>query len=149
MKTLKTELYQTVHNARLSVDQIAEFLNVSASYLYRSVLEGESGCRFPLDLLLPLMHATKDFRVLELLNQRCDRVTAKLPRVRKAKADGSVVISEVQRDFATLMVEILTYFNEPDEAKVSEIEERIHAHVGEMLTLRKAVQTYKQRELDL
>ncbi len=149
MKTLKTELYQTVHKARLSVEQLAELLNVSASYLYRSVLEGDSGCRFPVDLLLPLMHATKDFRVLDLLNRRCDRVTAKLPRIRKAKTNATLVAGEVQRNFSTLMVEILQYFAEPDEAKVAEIEERIHAHVGEMLTLRKAVQTYKQRELEL
>lgn len=74
MRDLKTSLYLTVHGGKKSVEQIADECGITANYLYRACLEGESGCRFPLDLLLPLMQATGDYRVLDQrLRQRRER----------------------------------------------------------------------------
>ncbi len=149
MKTLKTELYQTVHNSRLSVEELAELLNVSTSYLYRSVLEGESGCRFPVELLLPLMRATKDYRVLEYLNSRCDRVTAKLPRVARLKKLEPREASKIQERFCRMWADVIAFVENPSAGSLPALMTAMHKHLCDMASVRLSVQDIKQRELDL
>ena len=84
MQDLKTHLHGTIHrHAAKSVPQIADDLGISASYLYRAALpcEGETatGCRFPLDLLIPLVRSTGDYQVLDYLEAAVGRVAIVLP----------------------------------------------------------------------
>ncbi len=84
MTDLKTHLHATIHrHPAKSVPQIADDLGISSSYLYRAALpcEGETatGCRFPLDLLIPLVRSTGDYQVLDYLEAAVGRVAIALP----------------------------------------------------------------------
>lgn len=83
MIDLKTHLHGTIHRHAKPVPQIADDLGISASYLYRAALpcEGETatGCRFPLDLLIPLVRSTGDYQVLDYLEAAVGRVAIALP----------------------------------------------------------------------
>jgi len=81
MRTLKQELYKTIHRDDLSVEEIAERIGMAPGYLYRAVLpdleesgEKSSGVAFPLKRLISLILVTKDFRVLDHIERAVGRV---------------------------------------------------------------------------
>lgn len=92
-RTLKDALYVTIHqNKKLSIEAIAEQLDMAPSYLYRSALpdmdiDGDkaSGVRFPLKQLIPLIRATGDFQVLDLIEHTLGRAAVPLPVVTAKK----------------------------------------------------------------
>lgn len=147
MRDLKAQLYFTVHSAPQSAAQLADRVGVSVSYLYRSVLEGDSSCRFPLDLLIPLMEATGDYRVLDHLNARCGRVTTKLPRVGRLKKKDPRTINEISRHFNEVMGAVLEFFENPDPTHVPQIEANLHKHLCEVAALKRTVKEFQQKEL--
>ena len=73
VETLKDALYQTVHGSELSIAAIADEIDMSANYLYKSCLpdpdmdDRATGVRFPLKKLLPLCRVTKDYTVIRFL----------------------------------------------------------------------------------
>ncbi len=147
MRDLKTDLYLTVHQSSKSVEQIADAIGVSASYLYRACLEGESGCRFPLELLLPLMQATGDYRLLDHLNARSERITVKIPRVSRLKKKDPRVVNEISQHFNDAMADVLKFFEKPDRAAVPEIADKLHRHLCEVASLSRTVKNFHQKEL--
>lgn len=144
---LKAALHRTIHEADKSVEQLAFECRVSPSYLYRACLEGESGCRFPLDLALPLMRATGDYRLLDYLVSECDRATVKLPRVRRLKRKDPQVINEIAGNFNGAMSGVLEFFARPDRQKRTAIQQALHGHLCEVISLMKAVADFHQGEL--
>ncbi len=87
-RTLKEALHDTIHrHPTLSVEAIAEELNMTASYLNRAALpdkdtEGDqaSGVRFPLKQLVPLIRATGDYSTLDFIERKLGRVAFELPK---------------------------------------------------------------------
>jgi len=85
MITLKECLYKTIHRNRKPLKAIAEEIGMAESYLTRSALpdleesETGTGCRFPLKKLIPLIHATGDYCVLEFIEQALGRMSVALP----------------------------------------------------------------------
>ena len=148
MRDLKSQLYFTVHGAKKSVQQLADEMGISASYLYRACLENdESGCRFPLDLLLALMNATGDYRILEHLNARCNRITVSLPRVGRLKKKDPQVINEIHGKFNAVMARVLEFYANPQRDQIPEIERALHDHLCEVAALRRSVADFHQGEL--
>ena len=147
MADLKTTLHFTIHGSKLSVEQIADELGISTSYLYRACLDGESGCRFPLDLLLPLMKATGDHSILDHLNSRCDRVTVSLPRSGQFKAKDPQAINEVQRNFNEVMGQLLKFFGNPNPKQVDAVMAGLHKHLCEVAAIKRAVKNFNQGDL--
>jgi hypothetical protein len=144
---LKAALHRTVHESEKSVEQLAFECRISPSYLYRACLEGESGCRFPLELTVPLMKATGDFRLLEFLNGACDRTAVKLPRVRRLKRNDPQVCNEISGNFNGVMGGVLAYFAAPDREKIPELIDALRRHLSDITSLARAVATYHQGEL--
>lgn len=147
MRDLKTDLYLTVHSSSKSVEQLADECGVSASYLYRACLEGESGCRFPLELLLPLMQATSDYRLLDHLNARVERITVRIPRVSRLKKKDPKVVNEITQHFHAAMSDVLQFFDNPDRAAVPALKEKLHQHLCEVASLSHTVNNFHQKEL--
>jgi hypothetical protein len=147
MRDLKTDLYLTVHSCSKSVDQIADECGISASYLYRACNEGESGCRFPLELLLPLMQATGDYRLLDHLNARAERITVRLPRVSRLKKKDPKAVNEITKHFTDAMSDVLKFFDNPDRAALPVLKEKLHKHLCEVAALNHAVNNFHQKEL--
>lgn len=146
-RSLTTTLYQTVHGSRRSVDELADAIGIGPSSLYRAVLEGDSGCKFDVQWLLPLMQATDNYAALDLLCQRTDSVRVKLPRVRRWKRMDPRITNELQKTFADLISLLLAYFDAPDKDKRAALETDIHDLVGDLLAVRRALGNFEQMEL--
>lgn len=90
-RTLKEALYNTIHrHPRLSVEAIAEQLDMAPSYLYRAATPdpdtdgpNASGVRFPLKQLIPLVRATDDFQSLDFIERSLGRVAIPVERLQK------------------------------------------------------------------
>lgn len=147
MRDLKTALHFTIHGSRKSVPEIADACGISASYLYRACLDGDSGCRFPLDLLLPLMQATGDYSVLDHINARVGRITISMPRVGKLKRKDPQVVNEIHGRFNAAMADLLRFFQDPDPAAVPTLEAALHAHLCEVVAIKRAVKDFQQGDL--
>lgn len=83
--TLRDSLYNTIHRNKKPLKHIAEEIGISENYLTRAALpdpeEGEagSGCRFPLKKLVPLIRATGDYSVLDVIEHSLGRFGVLLP----------------------------------------------------------------------
>jgi hypothetical protein len=127
VQDLKAVLHSIVHeHGSKSVAELAFELGVSGSYLYRAVETGASGCRFPLDLLLPLIEATADFRVLDYLNFQCQRLSIDMPRANLLGRTDLRLLSEVGRDFHVLMGAVLALLGKPDPSQIPDIQRQLH-----------------------
>jgi len=106
-KTLKEALYDTIHHHHsLTVEAIAEQLDMPKSYLYRAALpdmdtdgENASGVRFPLKQLVPLIRTTNDYQVLDLIEFTLGRVAITIPN------KNSTTVRDVQDNALSAMVE--------------------------------------------
>jgi AraC-like DNA-binding protein len=149
MRDVKTQLYLTVHGSKKSVEQIADECGISASYLYRAVSETENGCRFPLDMLIPLMRSTNDYRVLDRLNAICDRTTLSHPRVRalKRKKAQTEVLHEIEANFHEAMKLFYGFWIQPDSARRAELLDALHRHECDVRAMQAAVRTSDQGDL--
>lgn len=112
MKSMKDHLYETIHRNKKPLKQIAEEIDMAASYLTRSAVpdtdesETGSGCRFPLKKLVPLIQSTGDFQVLDHIEHSLGRVAFKIP---KAAGDLTDIVRSTMasvKEFGHLMAEI-------------------------------------------
>ena len=95
-KTLKQALYDTIHHHdSLTIEAIAEQLDMTPSYLYRAATadpdtDGDtaSGVRFPLKQLVPLVRCTGDTQALDLIEFTLGRVAIPLPQKGTMSAEG-------------------------------------------------------------
>jgi hypothetical protein len=85
MKTLDQVVAETVRKHRGGVEELADFLGKSASYLYRVSNPFDEGAPLPLKYAIPLMEHTKDYSLLKHIALRCGFLCVKIPRVRSAK----------------------------------------------------------------
>lgn len=92
-KTLKENLYKTIHRNEKPLKVIAEEIGMSENYLTRAALPDSeesdtgTGCRFPLNKLIPLIKATNDFSVLDWIERNLGRFAIVIPIRRKRTVD--------------------------------------------------------------
>ena len=85
---------------------------MAESYLSRSALpdmedsETGTGCRFPLKKLIPLIHATDDYSVLDFIEQSLGRVAIRLPKISSDLSDLCRLTMQSVKEFGQLMSEI-------------------------------------------
>lgn len=109
MNTLKDCLYSTIHRNRKPLKLIAEEIGMSENYLTRSALpdpeesDTGSGCRFPLKKLIPLIRATGDFSVLDLIEDSLGRVAIPVPRANESMKDICRLTMKSVKEFGELM----------------------------------------------
>jgi hypothetical protein len=113
--TLKTLLYTTIHRNKKSVAQIADETGISTNYLYRAGLPlEESGVKFPVDYLLPLMNSTKDFSVLKHLANLSGFVLIKIPKLCRNKAEEIELVDEYQQATINAVRLLKDFLNTPN-----------------------------------
>ncbi len=114
-KTMKECLYDTLHHHdTLSIEAIAEELDMTKSYLYRTALpdmdmDGEkaTGVRFPLKQLVPLVRVTGDYQVLDQLEWSLGRVAITIPRHdKRSVSDTQKTALDATVRFGNLIKEI-------------------------------------------
>jgi len=112
MMTLRDCLYRTIHRNGKPLKAIAEEIGMAESYLSRSALpdmedsETGTGCRFPLKKLIPLIHATDDYSVLDFIEQSLGRVAIHLPKISNDLPDICRLTMQTVKEFGQLMSEI-------------------------------------------
>ena len=146
MDALKKQLWITIHSNKKGVETIAFELGISPSYLYRAVLPGQSGCRFPLDLLLGLMSVTGDYRVLEFVAGEANRGLITMRQVRKVKANDPAFINAMTRTFNEAMAGLLECFETPA-YPAEDLLALLYKHLCDVAAMRRAVAGRRQREL--
>jgi len=119
--SIKSYLYETIHRNKKSVMQLADETSISSSYLYRSALPtDESGVRFPLDYLIPLMKATNNFSVLKHIANICGFVLITLPHLKKNKKEKNEFVSEYQEATVNAAKKLINFFNGPSKESFNE-----------------------------
>ena len=125
MDTIKTVLYNTVHRNKKPVAQIADETGISANYLYRAGLPvDESGVRFPVDYLVPLMKSTKDFSVLRHLARLCGFFLVREPRYKASKGQEIDILSDYQGSTADAVNRLKRFLDNPS---LETYQETLHA----------------------
>jgi hypothetical protein len=144
---LKRELHATLHNCkRKSVDEVAWTLRVSPSYLYRSCLPNENGCRFPADLLPALMAETRDYRVLEFLARETDHVLVRNEKVRQLRTRDASTLNAVQASFHAAMGTLLSFWNSPQTSDKDALLAALHQVASDIEAIRRAVRDFDQAQ---
>lgn len=148
MHSLKKVLYETVHRRTgKTVEALADELGISPNYLYRSCLpadENGSGCRFPLELLIPLMNATADHSVLRHLAHRTGHVVYRIPRRHRRT---STELNEHQKTLAEYFGSLLKFFD--GELGMDECLEHVHRVLEEVAGFKKSVKEVRQEVLNI
>lgn len=141
---LKRVLYRTIHKAGLSVEELADRLGISSSMLYRAGNPNDDGARFPLEKVIGLMRATKDYSILHHIASRTDHVVFKLPRAAAKTAED---MHEFQLVFTVCFSSMLAFYRgeATKEDTVRKIDDLISAAAGH----RKAVDRHEQPEFPL
>ena len=112
--TLKDCLYKMVHKNKKPLKIIAEEIDMSENYLYRSVTpdpdesQNGTGCRFPLKKLIPITRSTGDFSALDFIEHSLGRVAIFLPIGANNLPDVYRLTMLSIKEFGELMAEIET-----------------------------------------
>lgn len=110
--TLKDCLYRMVHKNKKPLKVIAEEIDMSENYLYRSVTpdsdesQNGTGCRFPLKKLIPITRSTGDFSALDFIEHSLGRVAIPLPSPMNNLPDIYRLTMCSVKEFGELMAEI-------------------------------------------
>ena len=124
-KNIKSILYETIHRNKKTVEQIADEIGISANYLYRSGLPlEESGVKFPVDYLTPLMKTTKNYRILEHIAYLCGFLLVKEQRA-VAKTDTTEMINEYQESTINAARSLKKFLDKPTQSNYEKVIEAL------------------------
>lgn len=139
--SIKSCLYETIHRNKKSVVQLADETGISSSYLYRSALPtDESGVRFPLDYLLPLMKATDNYSVLKHIANLCGFILISLPKFKINKKEKNEFISDYQESTVNAAKKLISFFNEPTKDNYKEVSASLHIVIEKSCSAKQLVE---------
>ena len=150
--TFKSLLYKTIHRNKKPVALIADETGISANYLYRAGLPlDESGVKFPVEFLVPLMNSTKDYSVLSHLANVCGFILVKIPRVCRDKRDEIDLVDEYQQASVKAVNLLKEFFRHPDKTAYDKASEALMEIMSKSASAKKVLdkQVIGQLELDL
>lgn len=102
MKTFDQVVSETIrkHSGKNSMEELADYLGIATSYLYRVANPFDEAAPLPSKHLINLMSHTKDYSILKHLAQRCGFICVKLPRVKAAREEEISRYQQVQIEAA-------------------------------------------------
>ncbi len=149
-QSIKTLLYKTIHRNSKSAAQLADEIGISYSYLCRAGLPNdESGVKFPLENLIPLMKAAGDYSVLHHLNTLCGFLTVKSPRGFRDKLDEAEAVTHYNTLCGTASRLLLAFFRQPSPAKMDEAVRALQVVMEYSATLQRRIKDHNQTEMEL
>lgn len=148
--TLKTLLYQAIHRNKKTAAQIADEIGISYSYLCRTGLPAdESGVRFPLELLIPLMKSAHDYSILKHLATLTGHLVVKVPRAFSDKSDELDAVNTYNELCAAASKYLMDFFKAPNAENLNRTQNAIWSVMEYSAALHKRVKTYNQMEFPL
>ncbi len=112
MSTLKDRLYNTIHRNEKPLKALAEEIGMSGNYLSRAALPDQeesdtgSGCRFPLEKLIPLIRAADDYAILDFIEDAVGRVAVHVPPATITNREVYRLAMQAVKQFGELMGEL-------------------------------------------
>lgn len=137
-ESLKSELYKTVHRNKKSIQQIADETGISANYLYRAGLPLEnSGVKFPIEYLIPLMKSTGDYSILNHLSKVCGFLLVKMPRYKNTKVDDIEIVDQYQNATVSALKKLKDFLNEPTAENYQAVDNALQDVMSKSVTAQK------------
>ncbi len=130
-KSISEALHDTFHRSKKHPQEIADELGVSYNYLARAVLDGASGCNFPLRLLIPLMKITGDYTVLKRMANMCGFLLVRPPRGVKKVVDLQKDLNKYQKGFNAIMTSLIEFIEKPTYEEGQRVIEMLLKHMEE------------------
>ena len=148
-QSLDQALHDTFHGSRKSPKAISEECGVKYNYMARMVLNGESGCNFPVHLLIPFMQSAKNYSVLKVLANSCGFLLVKRPRCASSRKSQERSLRGWQSGFARMMESVIRFIDEPSGKRQSEALDGITAHLEESELWRRSIHSGDVKQLEL
>jgi hypothetical protein len=147
MRTLKDSIYETIHKNEKSLEQLAEEINVSSSYLTRSALPDKdesdtgTGCRLAVKFLVPLTRAAGNFLILDHIEASVGRVAFRLPSEIKSIPELHLQTMNIVKEFGHFMSEVAESAKDNDlsEEEKDRIAKEGYEAIQEITALLKAI----------
>lgn len=150
MYNIKELLYRTAHRNRKSVKQLADETGISENYLYRACMPlDQSGVKFPLENLLPLMKAAEDYSILSHLANLCGFILVKIPRFRAKKGEPIELYDDYQKASASALNSLKVFFGDPSKANKDAVDEALMKVLEESQTAKKYCDKFYGRTPEL
>jgi hypothetical protein len=139
--SIKLILYKMVHRNKKPLMAIADETGISANYLVRTALPiDESGARFPLDNLITLVKATKDYSILKHLANLCGFLIVKIPNYNAYKSDGIDLINTYQGYTCDAVKALRNFLNFPDKESYQKVTDSLTRVMEQNVTTQKYIQ---------
>lgn len=149
-RTIKTTLYQTIHRNKKSVEQIADEMGISASYLYRAGLPtDESGVKFPVEHITPLVKATKDNSILEHLASLNGCILVKVPHYINSKSDEIDMVDEYQDATTKALRALKEFLNKPDAVHYEAVQTALQTVMSKSATAQRYVDKRMSGQIEM
>jgi hypothetical protein len=147
--SLKTIIHSTIHTRNKTVDEIADEIGVASSTLSRYALEGESGSEMPVSRMIPLMKATRDYRLLKHICSVLGFACVKVPNVAINKKDEIDIIDDYQTATAVSVKLLKDFFNNPNATTYSKAKDSLQLVMESCASNSKYIDKKLSSQLDL
>lgn len=148
--TIKNILYETIHRNKKSVPQIADEMGISANYLYRAGLPlDESGVKFPVEYLIPLMKTTKNYSILKHLARLCGFILVKEPRFKGHRGDEIDLVDAYQELTTKAVRHLKEFLSKPTFENYHQTIESLNAVMEKSAQARKYADKKARGQLEL
>jgi hypothetical protein len=148
--SIKTHLYKTIHRNKKSAAQLADETGISYSYLCRAGLPmDESGVRFPVDYLVPLMKSANDYSVLKHIAALCGFLCIRTPRGFADKRDEMDAVNHYNALCAEAGKRLMDFFRAPSQANLEAVDTALQEVMQYAASLQRRIKNHNQMELEL
>ncbi len=131
-----------------SREEVADEVGTTYSSFSRMLNPNDDGARFPAELLIPVMKATRNYEPLRHIAARTGHIVINVNKLKVPKGSGADIPNDLQLTFADLTKMLIEFFRKPDIEKKKETMAALDIHLGEAIAARKKVEKWEQPELE-
>ena len=114
MDAVQKAVYQTVHQGKLGIPDLADTQGLTENSIYKMALE-DSHLVKAIKRVISLMMLQGRDDILTVMNQRVGRLSIKIPRVPKNKKEESQVLADYQQLANDTVGAMLQHFAKPSQ----------------------------------
>ncbi len=147
---LSREIRETIQDKNgPSVGAIGDDIGSGESTVYKwGLAETESGHPMPITKLIPLMRATRNFRILRHIAHRCGFALIKIP-FRNIRARGEKDVQDLLRATGQATNDLIAIYNDNGDKSVDDVKDALWSAIEEMAGHHKGLDRHTQAALAL
>jgi len=114
-KSIEKTLHDTAYSEfrDMSIDELADRMNVKSSLLYKALNPEDPSVRFPMSWATPFMQILNNFNPLRVLAANNGFMLVKAPTGSNSKLQNDIMLAEFNQDFAKLHTALLKFYGQP------------------------------------